>query len=274
MFVNKSLARRSHLSRRQRVWRSWLRPDNCPRTCQAPSHMQDSTLQFMIRWRPNSDVPIQQGPREAVSLMVLTVHELTAASSAVAFLAIVGGYLGVRSANRNAVKIAREERSSRRQDELDALRRATYARFLAALTALAVAALEQEAISASPQIRGEPRIVFIKRRTDALVAARNIAAELDLLAPDLLRRLANESLRIAGTCNRKNEPAFALEVAKLRVAMRYDLEGPKIPNLKELDRIAHSAIAAPSPAAEGEKSAVMPSVSGGTEASDISNSSA
>src|SRR6266513_1436954 len=115
--------------------------------------------------------------------MVLTVHELTAASSAVALLAILGGYLGVRSANRNALKIAREERSSRRRDELDDLRRATYAKFLVALTALAIASLEQEAIAATPQIRGEPRIKAMKKRTDALATARNIAAELDLLAP-------------------------------------------------------------------------------------------
>ena len=43
--------------------------------------------------------------------MILTDHELTAASGAIAALAIVGGYLGVRSANQNALKIAREERS-------------------------------------------------------------------------------------------------------------------------------------------------------------------
>jgi len=45
-------------------------------------------------------------------LIVLTAHELTAASSAVAALAVLGGYLGVRLANRNALKIAREERPS------------------------------------------------------------------------------------------------------------------------------------------------------------------
>lgn len=218
--------------------------------------------------------PTREGPREAVSLMVLTVHELTAGSSAVALLAILGGYLGVRSANRNAVKIAREERSSRRRDELDALRRATYARFLVALNALAMVSLEHEAIIGTPEIRGEPRITSIKRRTDALAAARNIAAELDLLAPDLLRGLVDESLRIASTCNRKNEPVFAQEIVKLRVAMRYDLEGPEIPNLKELDRMAHRSIAALSQNARGEHSEAMPSGARGTETSDISNSPA
>src|SRR6266542_452431 len=72
----------------------------------------------------------------------LTEHELAAASSAVAAIAIVGGYLGVRSANRNAIRIAEEERSSRREDEASALIRATYAKNLASLNALAVASME------------------------------------------------------------------------------------------------------------------------------------
>jgi hypothetical protein len=78
--------------------------------------------------------------------MVLTGHELTAASSAVAFLAIVSGYFGIRSANRNALNIAREERSTRRRDELNDLRRVTYAKFLVSLDALALASVEQEAL--------------------------------------------------------------------------------------------------------------------------------
>jgi hypothetical protein len=45
--------------------------------------------------------------------MILTGNELAAASSAVAAIGILGGYLGVRSANRNALQIAREERSTR-----------------------------------------------------------------------------------------------------------------------------------------------------------------
>jgi hypothetical protein len=49
----------------------------------------------------------------------ITAHELTVASSGVAALAIVGGYLGVRSANHTAVAIARDERSARRRNDLD-----------------------------------------------------------------------------------------------------------------------------------------------------------
>ena len=88
----------------------------------------------------------------------LTEHELTAASSAVAALAIVGGYLGVRSANRNAVKIAREERSSRRHDELDALKRVAYARCVAALLALNTASTEASALAGEAEIRLGQRI--------------------------------------------------------------------------------------------------------------------
>lgn len=210
--------------------------------------------------------------RDGDSLMVLTGHELTVASSAVAVLAIVGGYLGVRSANRNALKIAREERSSRRRDELNDLRRATYARFLAALTVLAAASREQEAIVTKPEIRGEARIAAIKKRTDAVAVARNIAAELDLLASDPLRGLVGEALQTASLCNRENDQAYAQEVARLRVAMRYDLRGPEMPNLKELDRITHAAIAALSRDAEDEHSVVTPSVAGRVEASGTSGS--
>jgi hypothetical protein len=160
-----------------------------------------------------------------VRILFLTGNELTAASSTVALLAIVGGYLGVRSANLNALKIAREERSSRRRDEFDALKRVTYARFLAALTELEMAALEQSGIAESEKIRGGYLIASKKRKTDALVAARNIAVELELLASGALHELANYSLRIADTCNRQNEPEVAFEVTKLRLAMRDDLAG-------------------------------------------------
>jgi hypothetical protein len=67
----------------------------------------------------------------------LTAHELTVTSSAVAVVAIVSGYLGVKSANRTAVAIAREERAARRRSELDTLKRAAYSAFLATLSKLA-----------------------------------------------------------------------------------------------------------------------------------------
>jgi hypothetical protein len=204
--------------------------------------------------------------------MVLTGHELTAASSAVAVLAILGGYLGVRSANRNALRIAREERSSRRKDEFDYLKRSTYARFLEALATLAMASLEQEEVTADPHIRGETRILAFKRRANALTAARNIAAELDLLTPDLLRGLVNESIKSGSACTRKNEQTFERVVARLRVAMRYDLQGSGIPNLTELERLTHTAIAAQSSSTESEHPVATPSITSGTEIPDSSSS--
>ena len=175
-------------------------------------------------------------------------------------LAIVGGYIGVRSANRNALTIAAEERSSRRQDELDALKRTTYARLLAALTSLASAALEQEAIVANTQVHGEQRISVMMKKKEALAEARNIAAELDLLATDALRDLANNSLEIARSCGRENEAVFTQATAKLRAVMRYDLHSAELPNLAMVDRSTHDAIAALPPVGEGGNAPAVPSV--------------
>jgi hypothetical protein len=204
----------------------------------------------------------------------MTVHELTAASSAVAALAVVGGYLGVRSANRNAVGIAREERASRRRDELDALKRATYAKYLNALTALALASAEQRTIASAPEIRGDARIIAIRRQTDALTTARDLLAELELLGPDTLSGLAGESLESATKCTGKNCPPFDKELAKLRIAMRRDLEGNEIPDPQELDRISPSSIAATVHSGL-EREHPIPSlpVAGETEVTDIPGSS-
>lgn len=201
--------------------------------------------------------------------MVLTGHELTAASSAVAFLAIVSGYFGIRSANRNALNIAREERSTRRQDELNDLRRATYAKFLVSLDALALASVEQEALLSDPKLRGE-RIVAIKRRTDALTAARNLAAELDLLASGFVITQANESLKSASICDREKESAFAEEINKLRDAMRYDLKDSKATNVIELGRIEHDKIAEPIPGSIGRPNDAAQSVTVETGIHDTS----
>jgi hypothetical protein len=67
----------------------------------------------------------------------LTNQELTAASSLVAVVAIVGGYLGIRSANRNALAIAKDTRAAQRKSDLDALKRIAYSGFLSALAKLA-----------------------------------------------------------------------------------------------------------------------------------------
>jgi hypothetical protein len=174
--------------------------------------------------------------------MVLTGNELAAASSAVAAIGILGGYLGVRSANRNALQIAREERTTRRRDELDDLKRATYVRFLAALTSLSVASLGVEALTEAG-IRGNEVIAAAKNKDDAFAAAHDIAAELDLLTPGILQ-LADEALEKARTCQRENRSEFSSKLSELRAAMRRDLPAFGASNFKELDSDAHANIGA------------------------------
>ena len=200
--------------------------------------------------------------RDDGRFVILTGHELTAIPSAVAMLAIVGGYIGVRTANNNALSIAREERSSRRQGELTALRRTTYARLLAALTSLASAALEQEAIVANAQIHGEQRIGVIMKKKEALTEARNIVAELKLLAAEALRDLANNTLETARLCSRENEAVFIEETAKLRAAMRRELDGTGILNMEMIDRSTHDSIAMlPSVGSEENAPATLSAIS-------------
>jgi len=173
--------------------------------------------------------------------MFLTTHELTAASSAVAALAIVGGYLGVRSANHNALEIAREERSFKHEDDLNSLKRVTYARFITALTGLASASLEQGSITVSPEMRGDARISAIKKRNDALTDARNVFAELELCAPRHLCELASDCLSKATSCSRDTPSEFTRGTTELRIAMRFDLGSKEDLDSKELDRIASSS---------------------------------
>jgi hypothetical protein len=63
--------------------------------------------------------------------MHLTFDELSAASSSVvAALAIIGGYLGVKSANRNALKLAQIQRVQQESIERRQVRRDAYLKFL------------------------------------------------------------------------------------------------------------------------------------------------
>jgi hypothetical protein len=88
----------------------------------------------------------------------LTSNELSAASSIVAALAIIGGYLGVRSANQNALKIAREERRSQKKEESNQLKRDIYAR-------LTAAAMQYRLSSGNEDKQQE----FVHQAADALV---------------------------------------------------------------------------------------------------------
>jgi hypothetical protein len=158
--------------------------------------------------------------------VTITDHELTAASSVVAALAIIGGYLGVRSANRNAVRIAREERSERRKDELNALKRLTYAGLLGALSELSISSLD-----ASFKKNGE--IYTQKDYSEALgrraAATRSAVSRLDELrlisSADLYFR-AKEVLEEAGKFEyfeELDDSAYIKAVETLQVYLHADL---------------------------------------------------
>jgi hypothetical protein len=133
--------------------------------------------------------------------MHLTGHELTAASSAVAAIAIVGGYLGVRSANRNAVRIAREERRAQEKHELALMKKAVYAQYQSALNQLALAAQRMEfMVGAGTGIPGERMDDEARDRQQAYDQARvralDARAEVELLADELLAALGRQVFEI------------------------------------------------------------------------------
>ena len=182
-------------------------------------------------------------------LVQLTEHELTAASSAVTALAIVGGYLGVGSANRNAVRLAREERSSRRQNEANALIRATYARSLAALNVLAIASMEyskprskMRSVDIPNEELQEEYAAARAKCSAAEVSAHNVGAEIDLIAPPEICKLETEAHDKATNCEPDTQNEFLLARARLRIAMRYDLQNLDIPEDSELSQLAENEL--------------------------------
>jgi hypothetical protein len=124
-------------------------------------------------------------------------------SSAVAAIAIVGGYFGVRSANRAAVNIAREERSAQKKYDFEALRRKTYAEGLAALSEVAAIPLLEDARKEVPKIR-------------------DIEKTLDLIAPQAIIDQFGVVISKAGSLSTRN--AFENELKTLTRMMRDDLE--------------------------------------------------
>src|ERR1700678_3587844 len=116
--------------------------------------------------------------------MQLTVDELTLVSSAVAVVAIVGGYLGVRSANNTAVAIARDERAARRRSELDSQKRVTYSSFLTALSQLADDQIQLEIATKKRQAGREE---LWSRAVNSARLANDCLANLTLVAPESVR---------------------------------------------------------------------------------------
>jgi|SRR6185437_9828315 len=171
--------------------------------------------------------------------MHITDHELAAASSFVAALAIVGGYLGVRSANRNAVKLAREERTSKRHDELNALKRATYAKYLSHITDVMTLSVE---VNNAP-VGKPPSVNTSKRFLDAQIAAMNTKTEIDLMAAALIADLATDVFIAARTYTGDTRQIFIRAQAKLQLAMRQELLDGSLPTYSELNTQGDSAVA-------------------------------
>lgn len=172
--------------------------------------------------------------------MHLTGNELTAASSVVAALAIVGGYLGVRSANQNALTISREERLSRGKEELDALKRTIYTKTMSELLALADAKIS---VAIREGNRNEAYAEAVRRVSEVTRSVSGCIVELGLMTRSvILSDLANESLFEANKCTHENQEAFIREMWKLRVAMQTDLAGKEIPSAEQLNRLADNAL--------------------------------
>lgn len=72
----------------------------------------------------------------------------------------------------------------------------------------------------------------------AEVSAHNVGAEIDLVAPPEICKLEAEAHDKATTCEPRTENEFILVRARLRIAMRYDLQDLDIPEDNELSKLA------------------------------------
>ena len=153
--------------------------------------------------------------------MHLTANELALVSSAVAVVAIVGGYFGVRSANNTAVAIARDERAARRRSELDSQKRMAYSSFLTALSQLADDQVQLDI--AARQKRTERDELWLRAANSARIANDSLA-NLFLVAPESIRVLANAAFGHALKASEGDITTLAEEGEELAGMMRDDLE--------------------------------------------------
>jgi len=153
--------------------------------------------------------------------MHLTVNELALVSSAVTAVAIVGGYLGVRSANNTAVAIARDERAARRRSELDGQKRIAYSSFLVALSQLADDQIQLDIATRKKQME---RDALWSRAANSARIANDGLANLCLVAPESIRALANTAFGSALKASDRDITTLAEEGEELAGAMHDDLE--------------------------------------------------
>jgi hypothetical protein len=153
--------------------------------------------------------------------MELTTDELTLVPSVVAIIAIVGGYMGVRSANQTAVAIARDERDAQRRSELDTQKRIAYSAFLVALAQLTDDEIELDI--ATKRQRSERSDVWLKATNSARMANDSLA-NLSLVAPRSICDSANAAFGHALKAAEEDIAALAEEGEALADSMRNDLE--------------------------------------------------
>jgi hypothetical protein len=153
--------------------------------------------------------------------MHLTSSELTLASSAVTVVAILGGYLGVRSANRTAIAVARSERAARRRSELDSQKRVAYSSFLAALSQLGDDQIQLEIATRKKQADREE---LWSRVVSSARVANDSLANLALVAPKSVRALANIAFRDTLKATDNDITMLAEEGEELASLMRDDLD--------------------------------------------------
>ncbi len=183
--------------------------------------------------------------------MILTERELSIFPSLVAIVAIAGTLVSARltnkstlkaveMANENALKIAEAERSSRREDELLALKRTMYAKLLSDLSALVKASMLVSAVETLPLAQRTP---FTIQRMNTSLAAADSLANVSLIAPAYVNGMATEVFTVALNATTKNVASYIREAAKLRATMRDDLRGDKFSSPEDLERmvdIAHA----------------------------------
>jgi type II secretory pathway pseudopilin PulG len=183
--------------------------------------------------------------------MVLTEHELSIIPSVVAIVAIAGTLVSARLTNRstlkavqlanqNALKIAEAERSSRREDELLALKRTMYAKLLADLSALVKASMLLSAVETLPLAQ---RMQLTIQRMNTSMTAADSLANVSLVAPVYVNSMATEVYTVALNVTVKDVASFIREGAKLRATMQADLRGDEFSSPEELDRMADISLA-------------------------------
>jgi hypothetical protein len=164
----------------------------------------------------------------------LTGHELELIPSVVAAIAIVGGYLGVSAANRTTLNVAEQERSSKREDELKALKRTVYVKVISALNALVAARVVANEMDRFKLFgvgpTKEARTQVQAESKDALMALQDAMLEMSLVTGnnDLLT-LAHEADEAARRASSRSYKAYPQAVGKLAACMQLDLKGVEFP---------------------------------------------